>query len=58
MDSDRIKGSAKNVQGEIKKQAGDLTGDRELEASGHADKAEGKFDKFIGKVKDVFRGHR
>ncbi|WP_207458573.1 CsbD family protein [Azospirillum sp. SYSU D00513] len=58
MNEDRFTGAAKEVKGEIKKQAGDLTGDRDLEASGRADKAEGKIDKFAGKVKDFLRGGR
>ncbi|WP_448203148.1 CsbD family protein [Azospirillum sp. sgz302134] len=58
MNSDRITGAGKELKGEAKKQAGDLTGDQNLKDEGRADKAEGKVDKFIGKVKDVLRGNR
>ncbi len=58
MNTDRIVGSGKEVKGEIKKQAGDLTNDPNLEAEGRADKAEGKIDKIVGKVKDFIRGDR
>ncbi|AWK85616.1 CsbD family protein [Azospirillum thermophilum] len=57
MNSDRITGAGKELKGEIKKQAGDLTGDQEMKNSGRADKAEGKVDKVAGKVKDVLRGN-
>lgn len=58
MNTDRVVGSGKEVKGEIKKQAGDLTGDRDLKDEGRADKAEGKIDKLVGKVKDFIRGDR
>lgn len=57
MNSDRIRGAGKELKGEAKKQAGDLTGNSDLKNEGRADKAEGKIDKIVGKVKDVLRGH-
>ncbi len=58
MNTDRIVGAGKELKGEAKKQAGDLTGNPELKDEGRADKAEGKVDKVIGKVKDVLRGDK
>ncbi|MDQ2101270.1 CsbD family protein [Azospirillum isscasi] len=58
MNTDRITGAGKELKGEVKKQAGDLTGNQDLKDEGRADKAEGKIDKVIGKVKDVFRGDK
>ncbi|KAA0681510.1 CsbD family protein [Roseomonas genomospecies 6] len=58
MNSDRITGAGKELKGEVKKQAGDLTGDQDMKNEGRADKAEGKLDKVVGKVKDVLRGNK
>ncbi|OYD85472.1 MULTISPECIES: CsbD family protein [Azospirillum] len=58
MNSDRITGAGKELKGEVKKQAGDLTGNRDLKDEGRADKAEGKLDKVVGKVKDILRGDK
>jgi uncharacterized protein YjbJ (UPF0337 family) len=56
VDKERIAGSAQQAKGSMKAGAGKLTGDRKLEAEGHADKAEGKARNFIGGVKDALRG--
>ena len=58
MNTDRITGAGKELKGEAKKQAGDLTGNQDMKDEGRADKAEGKIDKVIGKVKDVLRGNK
>jgi uncharacterized protein YjbJ (UPF0337 family) len=42
MDSDRIAGAAKQVKGSIKEAIGKLTGNTETQASGAAEKVEGK----------------
>ena len=42
MDNDRIKGAAKEVKGAIKETAGKLTGNRQTEIEGKAEKAVGK----------------
>ena len=58
MNTDRITGAGKELKGEAKKQAGDLTGNQDMKDEGRADKAEGKIDKAIGKVKDIFKGDK
>ncbi len=58
MNTDRITGAGKELKGEAKKQAGDLTGNQDMKDEGRAEKAEGKIDKAIGKVKDVFKGDK
>jgi uncharacterized protein YjbJ (UPF0337 family) len=55
MDSDRIKGSAKQAKGAVKETIGKLTGDAKLKAEGKADKTEGKIQNAVGSVKDTVR---
>jgi uncharacterized protein YjbJ (UPF0337 family) len=54
--SDTTKGSFKDAKGDLKKAVGEVTGDRQLKDEGNADKAEGKIQKGIGKLRDVVRG--
>lgn len=56
MDKDRIKGAAKDVAGDVEKETGKLTGNRDMEAKGERHKVEGKIDKATGHVKDALRG--
>lgn len=56
MDKDEIKGKAKDIKGRIKRQAGEWTGNEELETEGTLDQAEGKVQNAWGKVKDAVRG--
>ncbi len=56
MDKDRIKGAAKDVAGQVEKETGKLTGNRDMEAKGERHKVEGKIDKATGHVKDALRG--
>lgn len=58
IDKDRIKGAAKEVAGQVQKEAGKLTGDRETQARGEARKTEGKIDKATGHVKEALRGDK
>ena len=53
MDKQRIEGGLKKATGTIKEKAGQITGDRDLEAEGKADKAEGKVRSAVGHVKDA-----
>jgi len=53
MDKQRIEGGLKKATGTIKEKAGQMTGDRDLEAEGKADKAEGKVRSAVGHVKDA-----
>ena len=51
MDNDRIKGAAKEVKGAIKETAGKLTGNRQTEIEGKAEKAVGKVQRNIGEAR-------
>jgi uncharacterized protein YjbJ (UPF0337 family) len=55
MDKDRIEGSAKQAKGALKEAFGKVTGDAKTEASGKADKAEGKIQNAVGGAKDAAR---
>jgi len=48
MDKERIKGGLDKATGTIKENAGQMTGDRDLEAEGKLDKAEGKVRSSVG----------
>jgi uncharacterized protein YjbJ (UPF0337 family) len=58
MDDDRAKGSMKHMKGSLKEGAGRMLGDAKLESDGKMDRAEGRFQNFIGGLKDMFRGRR
>jgi uncharacterized protein YjbJ (UPF0337 family) len=53
MDKQRMEGGLKKATGTIKEKAGEMTGDRDLEAEGKTDKAEGKIRSAVGHVKDA-----
>jgi uncharacterized protein YjbJ (UPF0337 family) len=55
MDKERIKGGLKKATGSIKEKAGQMTGNRDLEAEGTADRAEGKVRDVVGHAKDAVR---
>lgn len=55
MDKDRIKGTAKQVEGTVKEQIGKLTGNESLEVEGKVEQAEGAVQKAFGKAKDALR---
>lgn len=55
MDKDRIKGTAKQVEGTIKEGLGKASGDTSLEVEGKVEKAEGTLQKKFGKAKDALR---
>jgi len=48
---DEIKGKGKQVKGVVKEELGKLTGNRELEDSGIADRVEGDVQEGFGKTK-------
>jgi len=50
--ADKAKGHANELIGTVKAKVGNLTGDRELEAKGHAQNAEGKVDRLKGEIKE------
>ncbi len=55
MDKDRMKGKMDDVKGRVKRQAGEWTGDKDLQAEGTADQVKGKAQNAFGKVKDAGR---
>jgi uncharacterized protein YjbJ (UPF0337 family) len=58
MNKDHVKGKTNEVTGEIKQQVGKLTGDRSLEAKGHARELKGKVQQGVGDAKDELRDDR
>ena len=48
---DEIEGKGKQVKGAIKDKAGELIGDRDLEAEGETERLEGKVQEKIGEVR-------
>lgn len=54
MSDNRIDGTGNKLTGAIKEGFGDLTGDRELQAEGAAQKAGGSVQNAAGKVQDAF----
>ncbi len=55
MDKDRIAGSAKVVEGKIKKAVGAAVGDTKMQAEGTAKVAEGKIQNAYGNLKDTLK---
>lgn len=66
---DEIKGKGKKFKGQVKDKVGEMTGNRDLEAEGEAERIEGeaqetlgqarrKADEFAERVKDTLRDER
>lgn len=55
MNKQQIKGMANEATGEIKEQVGKMTGDKTLQAKGHAREMKGKLQKGVGDVKESLR---
>jgi uncharacterized protein YjbJ (UPF0337 family) len=55
MDKERVAGATQKATGSVKKAVGKATGNKSLEAEGHADKAEGRVRSAVGKAKDAAR---
>ncbi len=51
MSHDKEKGEAKQVKGKIKETAGELTGNKKLQAKGKIEKTEGKAQEKVGDLK-------
>lgn len=51
---DKVEGKYHRAKGEIKDTVGELTGDRDLEEEGEAEKTEGKIQEKKGQIKKVF----
>ena len=50
---DEVEGMMHNLKGKVKKKAGQLTDDPDLEAEGKAEETSGKIQEKIGQVKKV-----
>jgi uncharacterized protein YjbJ (UPF0337 family) len=55
MDREHVKGYADKAKGTIKEGAGKISGDKEMQQEGKADKAKGDVHKAAGDVKDAAR---
>jgi uncharacterized protein YjbJ (UPF0337 family) len=55
MDNDRIQGAGKQVKGTVKQAIGKVTGNKQTEVDGAAEKVVGKVQGKIGKAKDTVR---
>jgi uncharacterized protein YjbJ (UPF0337 family) len=56
VNKDQVKGVAKQVKGSVKETAGRMTGNRQTEAEGAAEKTVGKVQKGFGDVKEKIKG--
>jgi len=52
MNRDQVKGTAKDVAGQVQEEVGKATGNREQEAKGEARQVEGQVQKGVGNVKE------
>ena len=55
MDKDRIVGSAKDVAGKVEGAVGDMSGNAQTQAAGHAREAAGTVQNLYGQAKDIAR---
>ncbi len=55
MDKDRAKGKVNGIKGRAKRQAGEWTGDKELQSEGAKDQLKGKAQNALGRLKDTGR---
>ena len=55
MNSDKVKGAAKDVAGKAQRELGKLTGSEKQQVKGTMTQAEGKIDKGVGHLKDAFK---
>ena len=53
MNSDQIKGSAKDAAGRVQRKAGEAAGDTEHQVKGALKQAEGKVQKAVGNVREA-----
>lgn len=56
MSEEKFEAKLDQVQGSVKEGAGKLTGDKELDAEGKADKVIGKGKELVDDVKDAVKG--
>lgn len=55
MDKQRVEGGLRKATGTVKEKVGQMTGDRDTEAEGKAEKAEGRVRSAVGHAKDAVR---
>ena len=55
MAKEHTEGNVDKASGKIKEGVGRATGDRDMEAEGHAEQAKGGIKKAVGDVKDAVR---
>ncbi|MES2070527.1 MAG: CsbD family protein [Pseudomonadota bacterium] len=55
MNSDQVKGAAKDALGKMQKEAGKMIGSKEQQAKGAAKQVEGKIQKGIGNIKESIK---
>jgi uncharacterized protein YjbJ (UPF0337 family) len=55
MHKDQVEGASKQARGAVKDGVGKATGDSKLQADGKLDKAEGRVQSTVGRVKEYFR---
>jgi uncharacterized protein YjbJ (UPF0337 family) len=56
--ANKMNNKARELRGRIKRNAGEVTGDRRLEAEGRAEETGGHLRQAGEKIKDAFRGPR
>ena len=54
--ADKFTHKAQELRGRIKRNTGEVTGDRRLQADGRADEVKGNLKQVGEKIKDAFRG--
>jgi uncharacterized protein YjbJ (UPF0337 family) len=56
--ADKMNNKARELRGRVKRNAGEVTGDRRLEAEGRTEEMGGHLRQAGEKIKDAFRGRR
>jgi uncharacterized protein YjbJ (UPF0337 family) len=54
--TDKLRNKGQELRGRIKRNTGEVTGDRSLQGRGKADEAKGNMKQAGEKIKDAFRG--
>ncbi|NMH77031.1 CsbD family protein [Pseudonocardia xinjiangensis] len=52
----KLGNKAQELRGRFKRNTGEVTGNRRLQAKGRSDEVKGRFRRMVEKVKDMFRG--
>jgi len=56
--ADKFTNKVQELRGRVKRNTGEVTGDRSLQAEGRADEVKGNLKQAGEKIKDAFRGRR